>query len=120
MKKTIIHLSILFIFTISFAYGQTDKKKPTEEISFEVSGVCNMCKTRIEEAALYTAGVKFAEWNKKTQMLKVAYKTKKVDENTIHKNIAAAGHDTEEVKATDEAYAKLPGCCKYRDDVDVH
>jgi hypothetical protein len=27
--------------------------------------------------------------------------------------IANAGHDTEMHKATDEAYNKLPGCCKY-------
>lgn len=120
MKTTVINLSIIFLFSLSYAYGQTDKKKATEEISFEVSGVCKMCKSRIEDAALYTSGVKFAEWNKETQMLKVAYKTKKVDEKTIHKSIAEAGHDTEKVKATDEAYAKLPGCCKYRDGIEVH
>jgi hypothetical protein len=29
--------------------------------------------------------------------------------------VADAGHDTDQVKATDEVYANLHGCCKYRD-----
>jgi len=31
----------------------------------------------------------------------------------IHEAIAAVGHDTEKVKATDEAYEELHTCCKY-------
>ena len=27
-----------------------------------------------------------------------------------------AGHDTEEITATDEAYASVHACCKYRDE----
>jgi hypothetical protein len=38
---------------------------------------------------------------------------RKIDELTIHKNIAAVGHDTQKVKATDEAYNNLHDCCKY-------
>ena len=31
----------------------------------------------------------------------------------IKKKIAEAGHDSEDFKATDEAYANLHSCCKY-------
>jgi hypothetical protein len=31
----------------------------------------------------------------------------------IEKEIAAVGYDTQDVKATDDAYHKLPKCCQY-------
>jgi hypothetical protein len=31
----------------------------------------------------------------------------------VKKAVAKAGYDTDEVKATDENYTKLPGCCQY-------
>ena len=38
----------------------------------------------------------------------------KLDANFIVKKaIAKVGHDTDEVKATDEDYEKLHGCCMY-------
>ena len=33
----------------------------------------------------------------------------------LKKAIAKAGHDTDVVKATDQAYNELPSCCSYRD-----
>jgi hypothetical protein len=35
--------------------------------------------------------------------------------DSIHSKIAAAGHDTVLVKASDEAYENLHPCCKYRE-----
>ncbi len=32
---------------------------------------------------------------------------------TIHKNVAKVGHDTELEKADDNIYNKLPRCCQY-------
>ena len=31
----------------------------------------------------------------------------------VKKAIAKVGHDAEDVKATEESYAKLPNCCQY-------
>ena len=84
------------------------------EIEFQVSGVCGMCETRIEKA-LDVPGVIMAEWDVETKKAKVAYKTKVISEEQIHQLIANVGHDTEKIKATDEAYAKMHGCCKYRE-----
>lgn len=117
--KTKSLIIFMILFMSAFVMLAQNKKK-VKEVNFKVDGVCTMCKTRIEEAALYTKGVKFAEWNKESKMLKVAFKTHKVDEKTIHQKIAKAGHDTEEVNAPEKAYAKLPGCCKYRDGVETH
>lgn len=83
--------------------------------SMEVDGVCGMCKERIEKAAIRTKGVKSAVWNVDTHELKLIYDERKTDLKTISKNIAAVGHDTKEIKATDEAYETVHPCCKYRD-----
>jgi cation transport ATPase len=72
-----------------------------------------MCKERIEKAVLKTKGVKFCNWSIETHQLTVIMDERKIDELTIHKNIAAVGHDTQKVKATDEAYNNLHDCCKY-------
>jgi cation transport ATPase len=75
-----------------------------------------MCEARIEKAAKSLEGVKEASWNKETDMLTIHYKKDKVKMDDVHNAIADAGHDTAEKKATEEAYASLPGCCQYRDD----
>ena len=97
----------LSLSTVSFA-----QKKA--QIEFQVSGVCGMCEARIEKA-LDVSGVIIAEWNVETKKATVAYKTKVLSEEQIHQLIANVGHDTEKIKATDETYANLHGCCKYRE-----
>ncbi len=73
-----------------------------------------MCEERIEKA-LDVPGIIMAEWDVETKKAKVAYKTKALSEKQIHQLVANVGHDTSEIKATDEAYANLHGCCKYRE-----
>jgi len=82
---------------------------------FHVSGNCGMCKDRIEKATLSVDGVRTVNWNQETEMLTVEYDQKKTKELNIHQAIAEAGHDTEKVKADDEVYDNLPGCCLYRE-----
>ena len=84
--------------------------------SIEVDGVCLMCKERIEKASIKTKGVKSAVWNVKTHELSLIYDERKTDLNTIQEGIAAVGHDTKEIVATDEAYASVHPCCKYREE----
>jgi len=115
MKKLTI-LVLLLIGTATFAQNKNQKA------SIEVDGVCMMCKNRIEKACLTSKGVKHADWNVKTHELKLIYDARKTDVKTIQKTIAKVGHDTKEIKATDEAYASVHPCCKYRDDevIDDH
>ena len=100
------------------AQGQK-KEKETRTIEFQVSGVCKMCKTRIENGALIK-GVKKAEYDGEKSLLTVVYRADKITEDDIHKAVANIGHDTDKVKAPEEAYKKLPGCCAYRDGVEKH
>jgi periplasmic mercuric ion binding protein len=80
---------------------------------YSVSGVCEQCKARIENAA-YIKGVKSAEWNEEQQQITVHYDTTKTSPTLILKAIAKAGHDNERFKAADGDYNSIPKCCRYR------
>ena len=109
MKKVIV-LILMLVGTASFAQNKNAKA------TIEVDGVCMMCKTRIEKASIKTKGVKHADWNVKTQELKLIFDEPKNSLKEIKKKIAAVGHDTKEIKATEEAYNSVDPCCKYRDE----
>jgi len=116
-----VFIKILTAFSLILLFSSTLKAQSDKpvETNIKVNGVCGMCKARIESAALIK-GVKFAEWDKTEQTLKVVYKPSKVSEIAIHEAVAAAGHDTQKSKAPEEVYNDLPGCCAYRDGVKVH
>lgn len=81
--------------------------------TFQVSGNCDMCKTRIERAAKIN-GVSKAEWNVKTKVLTLEYNSSVITSDVVLRKIAAVGHDAGNFKADDKVYSSLPGCCKYR------
>ena len=103
----------LIIFSIAFSISALAQNQ-IDTATVRVEGVCGMCKDRIENAA-YVKGVKKATWDKETKILTIIYKPNKVTLQQIEENIAAAGHDTEHVTATEEAYLKVHDCCRYRD-----
>lgn len=90
----------------------SDLKKAT----FAVQGNCSMCEARIEKAAKSVEGVKEASWDKENDMLTIKYRGFKDKVDRVHDAIAEAGHDTSKEKASQKAYASLPGCCKYREE----
>ena len=109
MKKLLL-LGMMFIGAVSFAQDKNAKA------TIEVDGVCLMCKTRIEKASIETKGVKYANWDVKTHELKLIFDERKTNLKLIKVNILAVGHDTKDIKATDEAYNSIDPCCKYRDE----
>ena len=90
-------------------------KKDIRTDTLHVEGNCNMCKKRIENAALIK-GVKKVSWNKYAHRLVVVYDARKTDVNKILFAIAEAGHDNEKYKADHTVYNKLPKCCAYREE----
>ncbi len=117
MKSIIKSLmrSIIVLLAVSISLtAVAGKKGKVTKTSLTVHGVCGDCKERIQEAAFAVKGVKAAEWNKKTKVLKVAYSADKCTQLQIEEAMAAIGHDTDNVKAKDAVYNKLPGCCAYR------
>ncbi len=108
--KQVILIFTLLVTTVAFTQNKNAKA------SIEVDGVCGMCKERIEKAAIRTKGVKSAVWNVDTHELKLIYDERKTDLTVISKKLASVGHDTKEIKATDEEYDSVHPCCKYRDE----
>ncbi|KGL58623.1 heavy-metal-associated domain-containing protein [Polaribacter sp. Hel1_85] len=119
MKKIIF---IFSLFLIGFSVqSQEIKKKKNAKVTFEVDGICGMCKKRIETAALKTKGVKFALWDVSSHQLNLIMDERKTDVLTVQKNILKVGHDVvgldaQKIAATEEAYNSVHPCCKYRDE----
>ncbi len=106
----LVKTASLFALSMVFSVAVMAQKATTETIP--VAGNCGMCKTKIEKAAK-EAGASKADWNAETKTLTVSYKNKSTNAAKIQEGIAAVGYDTRDVKATDAAYDKLHGCCKY-------
>jgi len=95
---------------MELSYADVETNKSAE---FAVYGICNMCKSRIENIARKTVGVGSAKWDKKTKILKIDYDSEQVSIAEVKQGLAERGHDTEDVKASEDAYDNLPACCLY-------
>lgn len=83
-------------------------------VNFPVSGDCEHCKARIENA-LKINGIKSANWDVQTKILSLVYDPQKITLKKIHLKIASIGHDTPLEKADDKVYESLDPCCHYRE-----
>ena len=117
MKKM---LTLLIMMT-AFAGASSAVAAKTDTIVIKTKIYCDHCKdcescgTRLEEALMYTKGVKHMEINEEEMTITVVYKPKKVTPDEIRKVIAKAGYDADDVKADPEGYKKLDGCCKKKE-----
>ena len=112
MKKIVLLIMVMVSFTW---FAEAQKQSKTSKVKFEVDGVCKMCKDRIEKTVMLTKGVKFVSWNVDTKELYCIFNNKKTSALKIKQALANAGHDTKEIKATQEAYDSLDACCRYRE-----
>ena len=108
MKKILV----LFL-TIQMGMVAQEKQKKNTKVQFTIYGNCEMCEKRIEKAALSIKGVKLADWVIPSNQISLIFNPKKVDLETIHRTIAAKGHDTSEARAKEKDYNELPACCQY-------
>ena len=117
MKKLVLILAAACVI----ATGCTGTNTNTGESAgaatgmLKAGGLCDMCKTRIEQAAKEVDGVTKAEWDRDTKMLAIEFDSAKTGLEAISKAVAKAGHDTDKDEADDDVYDELPGCCKYRE-----
>lgn len=104
----ILFVGILFSTTL---FAQSKKPITT---TFEVAGVCEMCKERILKA-VDVKGVKNAEYKLASHELTVTYVPTKISIEQIHFLLNNVGHDTSLSKAPKDKYEKIHGCCNYRE-----
>jgi len=111
----IVSKNIILVLLIAFTgfSVQAQQVKKNAKYTIEVNGNCEQCQKRIQKAALSVSGVKSASWNVETHQLSLLLNEEKCSLLDVKKAIAKVGHDTEDVKATDEVYENLHSCCKY-------
>lgn len=109
MKK-VFHFILLL--TAVFSLSAFTASAADQTLTFMVKGSCGMCKKKIE-TSLRIKGVKKVNWDKESKMLTVTFNPDQISLDEIHHRVAAVGYDTEKVKASDEAYARLDDCCRY-------
>lgn len=107
MKRILIIMAVM-------AVSLSASAKVVEK-TFTVRGHCGMCKSNIEKVSKGFEGVQSAEYDLQGQTLKLVFDKKTVKVKDVQKAIAELGYDAGKVKASDEAYEKLPGCCRYRE-----
>lgn len=110
MKKLFFTPVFILLSLVSFAQEKNKK------LTMEVDGKCDMCKERIEKAALNVKGVKHAQWDIPSHQLSLIIDERKTDPMKIKTALVEVGHDTKELKASEEAYDSIHPCCKYRED----
>jgi cation transport ATPase len=110
MKNLLLGMMIL---VVTLSTQAQDKKNKNAKYTIEVNGNCEQCQQRIQKAAFSVKGVKTASWSIETHQLDLTLNEEKNGIAEVKKAIAKVGHDTEEVKATQEDYDNLHSCCKY-------
>ncbi|WP_445711365.1 heavy-metal-associated domain-containing protein [Flavobacterium sp.] len=113
MKKIIMVLLVGLFSLVSFSQ---EKKSKNKQVSFKVTGNCEMCEKKIEKAAFSIKGVKSADWKNDEQNIFLIIDETKCSALDVANAIAKVGYDSELVKANDEDYDNLHGCCQYKRD----
>lgn len=96
LKRSILALSILLIYTTAFADNQEEKK--IEHVTFHVEMDCMECVKRIEKNIPFEKGVKNLEVDLKNQIVKVSYKTKVTNKEQLKTAIEKLEFKVEEQK----------------------
>lgn len=77
---------------------------------------CEMCKKKIETYLNRYDGITSINVNIKKKETTVKYISDRINEEEIKAAISTAGYDAAEVPALEDAYKKLPKCCKKPED----
>ncbi len=106
-------LSIVAIMIVGIVLVNATAFGAPKKETVKVWGNCGMCKKTIEKSLKGVNGLESASWDKTTKILTVSYDDSKIAMKQIEEKVAAAGYDTQNVKANDGAYSNLAKCCKY-------
>lgn len=109
--KNVIVLFVM-IFGISFASNAQKASAKTEEVTFQTSAKCGMCKMRLEKDMSLAKGVKEAKLDLDSKKMTIAFNPKKTNKKKLQKAIAKIGYDADELVCDKTAHDALPGCCQ--------
>lgn len=115
---------IITILLTMMVWNASAQQVPTKTVNYPVevaegyqidiftSAICEMCKDNIERDLAFEKGVKEANLNVETKVLRVVYNEKKTDPQTIRERVAMVGYHADTVARNPKAYEKLDWCCK--------
>ncbi len=100
--------SVIALVTISFA-----QQKASEKVVIKTPTVqCQECKEKIESYLKREPGVSYVNVDYKKKTTTITFLTDRNNIEQLKTAIANAGYDADDVTADEEAYKKLPKCCK--------
>ncbi len=109
MKK-LSKLLMTILVLLSITTNAQLKNKVTATV--KIYGNCGMCEENIEKAGSIKNGAN-VDWNVDTKMATITYDSQKTNLESILKQIALAGYDSDQFLAPSDTYSKLPSCCQY-------
>ncbi|MBL0358519.1 MAG: heavy-metal-associated domain-containing protein [Chitinophagaceae bacterium] len=107
MKAITLTLLSFFSFALA-ASAQASKKVVIQTPTVQ----CEMCKTKIENYLRREPGISSVKVDYKKKTTTVVFLTDRNNIEQVKTAIANAGYDADDVTADEEAYKKLPKCCK--------
>jgi periplasmic mercuric ion binding protein len=100
-----------------FSVAASAQVKAVQTVKISTPTVqCDMCKKKIETYLKRFDGVGMINVNVKKKETTVKFISDRTNIEEIKTAIANAGYDADDVAANEEAYKKLPKCCKKPDD----
>lgn len=107
MKRLII-LTLLTLFT----YCGWAQQSSNPKVTIQTNGVSAQCKKIMMENVPTWRGVKSCNYDMATGKLSIVYDQKQTAPETLRKQVSNLGFNADQVKANEEARAKLPACCR--------
>ena len=103
-------VSLLFFAATGFAQSKAGKAV------IKTPGVqCDMCKGKIEKALFKQQGIASVKVDVKKKTTTVTWMPDRTNIENIKTMIANAGYEADDVTADEDAYKRLPACCKKPD-----
>ncbi len=107
------YMQLTLIALIGFVFSASAQQKTTAKAVIKTPGIqCDMCKNRIERYLMRENGVTGVKVDVKKKITAVNWITDRTNIENIKAAIATVGYDADDVTAEEDAYKKLPPCCK--------
>lgn len=101
-------LSVISLVTVCSA-----QQKAVQKVVIKTPTVqCEKCKDKIEKYLTREPGVSSVKVDYKKKTTTVTYLTDRNNIEQLKTSIANAGYDADDVTADEDAYNRLPKCCK--------
>ncbi|MEP6711768.1 MAG: heavy-metal-associated domain-containing protein [Ferruginibacter sp.] len=107
------YLQLTILGILGFVITSSAQQKVIEKAIIKTPTVqCEQCKDRIEKFLAHQYGIASVKVDYKKKTTLVTWLTDRTNIEIIKTAIANAGYDADDVSADEDAYKKLPKCCK--------